>query len=158
MEGGTPVRWFADRLTQQDLHRFQAKVGDPAYNTIWEALAILVALRLWRTSSHQGASFEIRSDNLPFLMAMLKGTSKDESLRLILRELSLDESLLVRKISLLTHIPGISNILPDHLSRLHAPSPHPIPSSLHAIPRDFPPLRIRSFYKSIAAPSLLSST
>ncbi|MFM7983291.1 MAG: hypothetical protein ACKPKO_28615, partial [Candidatus Fonsibacter sp.] len=74
-------------------------------------MSSLVALRFWRQPEHQGATFEIPSDNLPFLLAMLKGTSKDESLRLILRELYLDECPMVRHSNVLSHIPGIPNIL-----------------------------------------------
>ena len=130
---------------------FKATAGDPSFNMVWEALSILVALRLWRHPQHQGATCELHSDNLPFLLAMLKGTSKDESLRLILRELSLDECLMTRKINLLTHIPGVSNILPDHLSRLYSPAPHTVPFSLSQVLRDHPPRRLQSFYKSLIA-------
>ncbi|MFM7982576.1 MAG: hypothetical protein ACKPKO_24965, partial [Candidatus Fonsibacter sp.] len=71
-------------------------------------------------------------------MAMLKGTSKDESLRLILRELELDECLMTRKIKLFTHIYGVSNILPDHLSRFYFPTPHSVPPMLTQVLCDVP--------------------
>eukprot|EP00969_Alexandrium_andersonii_P348346 15403504-Alexandrium_andersonii.AAC.1 len=34
-------------LARPGLERFRARAGDPAFNTLWEALAILVALRVW---------------------------------------------------------------------------------------------------------------
>ena len=89
---GTPSRWFGDRITDDDLQVFNASRGDPAFNILWEALAILVALRLWRTSQHLGASIEVRSDNLPFLWSLRKGSSKNPHIQIILRELALDES------------------------------------------------------------------
>eukprot|EP00969_Alexandrium_andersonii_P217545 9609593-Alexandrium_andersonii.AAC.1 len=42
-----PVEYFGVPLTRPDLHRFHAVVGDPAHNTLWEALAIIIALRTW---------------------------------------------------------------------------------------------------------------
>ena len=44
---GVPVSHFSDQLHEEDLRRFQARRGDPAFNTLWEAMAILVALRCW---------------------------------------------------------------------------------------------------------------
>ena len=43
---GLPVAWFTDVLHPCDLERFQATVGDSAFTTLWETLAILVALRV----------------------------------------------------------------------------------------------------------------
>ena len=39
VENGTPMRWFADKLTSHDQQRFRATLGDLAFNTVWEALA-----------------------------------------------------------------------------------------------------------------------
>ncbi|MFM7987137.1 MAG: hypothetical protein ACKPKO_48280, partial [Candidatus Fonsibacter sp.] len=63
MLNNLPVRWFADRLWPCDFQMFKAASGDPAFNIVWGALSILVALRLWRHPEHEGATFEIRSDN-----------------------------------------------------------------------------------------------
>ena len=154
-----PDKWFADKISKEDLSRFGASLGDPAFNILWEALAILVALRLWRKPNHQCASIEIRSDNLPFLLSFIKGSSTNPHIQVILRELALDESYMIRPINILTHIPGVSNILPNHLSRVYAPTPHAIPNSLSSVSRDFPPRRNRNFYKSLqpfAAPTSAS--
>eukprot|EP00969_Alexandrium_andersonii_P076282 3363107-Alexandrium_andersonii.AAC.1 len=40
--------WFGG-LRQEDLDRYQGLRGDPAFNTLWEALAVLISLRVWRT-------------------------------------------------------------------------------------------------------------
>ena len=80
-----------DHVTDHDLQRFQAARGDPAFNTLWEALAILVALRLWRTAGHSSSVMEIRSANLPSPQSIIKGSSRDPNLQLLFGELSLDQ-------------------------------------------------------------------
>eukprot|EP00969_Alexandrium_andersonii_P305174 13490147-Alexandrium_andersonii.AAC.1 len=40
--------WF-DQLHPEDLDKYQAQAGDPQFNTLWETLAVLVSLRVWRT-------------------------------------------------------------------------------------------------------------
>eukprot|EP00969_Alexandrium_andersonii_P107050 4721824-Alexandrium_andersonii.AAC.1 len=39
--------WF-DSLRAEDLERYQGLRGDPAFNALWEALAVLISLRVWR--------------------------------------------------------------------------------------------------------------
>lgn len=46
-QNGNPIRWFSSHLTKELLEKFRAAVGDPAHNTLWEAVALLVGLRLW---------------------------------------------------------------------------------------------------------------
>jgi len=52
------------RITHTDLMRFEAKLGDSYFNTVWEALAILVALRLWRAPGHHDCTCVLRSHNM----------------------------------------------------------------------------------------------
>eukprot|EP00969_Alexandrium_andersonii_P002098 92295-Alexandrium_andersonii.AAC.1 len=40
--------WF-DILRREDLARLDAHTGGPEFNTLWEALAVSVGLRAWRT-------------------------------------------------------------------------------------------------------------
>eukprot|EP00969_Alexandrium_andersonii_P189642 8379040-Alexandrium_andersonii.AAC.1 len=40
--------WF-DGLHPEDFEQCQGLRGDPASNTLWEALAVLISLRVWRT-------------------------------------------------------------------------------------------------------------
>ena len=54
------VAYFSDELHPCDLNRFRARIGESAFTTVWESLAILVALRLWRplfayTSTRSGS-------------------------------------------------------------------------------------------------------
>eukprot|EP00974_Lingulodinium_polyedra_P074830 7251014-Lingulodinium_polyedra.AAC.1 len=55
-DGATPVAYYADRLRPEDLLRFGATDGDSAFTTVWEALAILVGVRLWRGPHHRRAT------------------------------------------------------------------------------------------------------
>eukprot|EP00969_Alexandrium_andersonii_P254921 11269518-Alexandrium_andersonii.AAC.1 len=65
-----PVEYFGIPLDRADLSRFEAREGDPAFNTLWEALAILIALRVWAHHFTQRAPLGIRSDNQGVLDAL----------------------------------------------------------------------------------------
>ena len=137
MHRTTPIAYFADGLGAQDLRRFQASLGDSAFNTVWEALAILVGLRLWRCRLATSGSFEIRSDSLGALGATLKCASSSPGLNAVVAEIMLDEAEFSTRIAVLKHIPGVSNVWPDALSRLEAPSPKHLPHELACVERTF---------------------
>ena len=141
-----PVAWFATPLTADDLRRFHATRGESRHNTTWEALALLVAIRLWLPGSCVLA--RVRSDSLSALRSMVKLASKSADLNLIARELALDSVLGLYIIGMATHIPGVSNILPDDLSRMWAPDPHPFPKALAGVPEHHAPPRDKSFWKT----------
>lgn len=42
-----PVEYYSEQLSEDDLTTFQMAVADPAGQQIWEALAVLVSLRMW---------------------------------------------------------------------------------------------------------------
>lgn len=123
-----PAQWFAAPLTTSNLRRFQAKVGESKHNTTWEALAILVAIRLWLPGICVLA--RVWSDSLSALRSMVKLCSRSPALNLIAREVALDAVLTLYSVGLAVHIPGVSNKLPDDLSRMWAPDPHSFPPSL----------------------------
>ena len=66
------VAYFADRIQQGDVDLFNAKIGDPAFTTLWEALAIAVAIKLWSSRLGPSTTFELRSDSLGALAAIAK--------------------------------------------------------------------------------------
>eukprot|EP00969_Alexandrium_andersonii_P288144 12738671-Alexandrium_andersonii.AAC.1 len=55
--------WF-DSLHAEDLERYQGLRGDPAFNTLWGALAVLISLRAWRTLFTHATPVSVSSDNL----------------------------------------------------------------------------------------------
>jgi hypothetical protein len=142
---GVPIAWMADNLHQADLDRFSASLGDSAFTTTWEALAILVAVRAWRTE-FKCCRFSIRSDSLGALSSIAKMASPSKGLALILREFALDESGQTWGFDTLTHIPGVSNVLADPLSRLSAPNAKQIPEVLSTVSRTHVPLRVGAWY------------
>ena len=80
-----PVRWFSAPLSSELLKKFSAQM-----NTAWEALALLVALRLWLPKLPKHISTRIKSDNVGALRMLLKMTSPSGPLSTIAREIALD--------------------------------------------------------------------
>ena len=70
LRGTVIIAFFSDEIQEADLRRFRAMRGVSDFNTLWEALAILVAVRIWRTSSHDSMRLEVRSDSLGVLRAL----------------------------------------------------------------------------------------
>ena len=120
---------------------------------MWEALAILVAVRRWAKVIGRNAIVGVRSDSLGSLLAMRKQASRSSGIAIILRELALDESELDANQVQLTHIPGVTNVWPDALSRLWAPEPKVIPPELAGAVRSTVPLRDKDFWRSCRDPS-----
>ena len=144
-----PVSWYATPLTELDLRRFSAKRGDSGHNTTWEALALLVAVRLWLPGSTVLA--RVRSDSLSALRSVARLASRSPALNLIARELALDAVLGLYTVGIATHIPGVANNLPDDLSRMWAPDPHLFPAELISVPEISAPVRDRMFWKTTSA-------
>lgn len=139
-DGHEPVRWFATPLTTELLDRFGAKAGDPRFNTLWEALALLLACRLWLPSAGSGLQCRINSDNVGALRLLLRLTTKSGHMAEVARELALDLASGNYFIGELEHIAGITNVAPDALSRLWAPEPEPFPSIGKAVQDKVPDL------------------
>ena len=149
-----PASCFADHIHLADLRRFQASVGDPAFNTLWELLAILVALRLWLPVVPRQAQVTVKSDSHGSLCAIHKLSSSSPSMSMVLAELALDFAVCPESITALQHIPGVSNTLADPLSRLWAPEPAAFPEALEYIPGAQVPPRRACFWKTIRPPAV----
>ena len=79
---------------------------------------------------------------------MVKLASSSPALALIAREIALDSVLGLYTVGIAVHIPGVSNMLPDDLSRMWAPEPHEFLSVLVGVPEDKAPERDRTFWKT----------
>ena len=87
-----------------------------------EALAILVALRHWMGWwKERRVQLAIRTDNVAALTLVCRMQPKGTSLGIIARELALDIACSTFAPDDVAHIPGVSNIAADILSRRHAP-------------------------------------
>jgi hypothetical protein len=143
------VGWFAVIIQDDDLRVLHAERANPAFQTTWEALAILVAVRLWLKSSHDEIRVEVRSNSRSALSAAGKASSGSKSVRTILCELALGEADSVGGSCCLPHIPGKANKWPDALSRLHAPEKSSVPIELLTIERTPVGTRYQQFWRSL---------
>jgi hypothetical protein len=159
MKNGSPHRWFADEIHDIDLQILKDKNGhsaargDHRFQTTWEALALLVAIRAWRTEEHSGAMVVIQSDSLSALSAIAKQGSTSSSVSRVLHELALDDADMDSGLTQLTHIPGLANVWPDALSRLWEPvHAKKFPIELSKVERTHVPERsVDAFWTSLRA-------
>ena len=147
-----PVAYFADQIQQGDVNLFNVKIGDPEFTTLWEALAIAVAIKLWTDKLGPSTTFELRSDSLGALSAIAKKASRSAGMNKIIAEIALMEAAVGVSITSLTHIPGLSNDTRDALSRLWAPEAKSIPDQLRGVTREGCLARDRSFWLTMLPP------
>ena len=125
---------FSLPLDQETLDKFRAAKGDPKHTTLWEGLALLVAFRLWLPRVGFGATIRVKSDSLSSLLMLSKGRAKSPELNVIACEVALDQALLVYRLTFLEHIPGVTNLEADFLSRVFAPKVPVKPRQLEGVP------------------------
>ena len=95
--------------------------GTPAGQQVWECLAVLVALDIWRNQwADARINLQIRSDNVTALTLLVKMRPGSPQIAIIAREIAL------RLVEFsfppdAMHTPGIAHVLADELSRIHAP-------------------------------------
>ena len=113
---------ICDGLHEADLKRFELERGDCRGQSLWEALAELVAIRtwapLWRLTRTQ---LRVRGDSQAALGALGKLRFPSPHINAIARELAIDLAESSFELAVHQHIPGKSNVLPDFLSRLEEP-------------------------------------
>ena len=80
-------------------------------------------------------SIRCKSDSRAALGAIVKLSSPSRELATIVREISLDLAQGVYELAFLEHIPGVTNVIPDALSRLRAPEPKQLPTCLAGVPK-----------------------
>ena len=129
------VEYLASQLFPFELERFQLAVGDPAGQAVWEALAVLVAIRAWRSYWCQSSctTVEVRCDSLAASGAARRISSRDPKLKCVMQELSLQVAVHGLNIGLLAHTPGLANMLPDTLSCRHQSGSWQLPQGLVGI-------------------------
>ncbi|CAK9106255.1 Uncharacterized protein SCF082_LOCUS49493 [Durusdinium trenchii] len=77
-----------------------------------------------------GAAVRAKSDNLGVLCMLAKGGAKSPQLNSLAREFALDQALKAYRLHWLEHIPGVTNLEADALSRQTAPNPVAFPEHL----------------------------
>lgn len=127
---GEPKEYYAVDISEELQEKFAATRGDSKWNTLWEAVALLVAARLWLPGLGYGVVVRIKSDNMSALISISKGKAKTAELNIVAREFAIDQAKKDYLIKWLEHIPGVTNVQADALSRATAPIPKEFPSDL----------------------------
>ena len=130
------LEWLATPLFQHELTWAGLSKGDPAGQALWEALALLVAIRAWRSmfGSATIAQLSVRSDSMAALGAARRFASPDPKVNLVMKELALVCAVDGFAISLVEHTPGAANKVPDVLSRRYEVDNWSLPSALVNVP------------------------
>ena len=121
---GRPLGYFADGINDMDraVLSLSDEPGSESQQAL-EALAMLVALRLWLPQwKQQRVVVTVRGDNMSALSMVAKMQPKSPTLAIIARELALDIAAASYSPDFMEHVPGIANVIADTLSRKHQPA------------------------------------
>ena len=146
LQGNCIISYFATPISPEDVAKFNATVGSSKFNTLWESLALLIAFRLWLPRFPFGLDIRCKSDSMASINAFIKLASPS-MLGPIMREAALDLALGSYQLGVFEHIPGVTNVIPDALSRLWAPQPKPFPLEVSNAKEEVVPLRDSSFWR-----------
>ena len=119
---GQPETFIAEAITVEDATRLDFEIGQCQGQAAAEALAALVALRMWlpRWSTARSA-VTLRSGSTAALGALGKMASPAPPVNTVAREVALDVALSRYGIDVWTHISAEYNKEADALSRVSAP-------------------------------------
>jgi hypothetical protein len=127
----------------------------PNGQQVWECLAALVALRLWRPIwGRTSLLLKVRGDSMAMLSLIVNLRPSTPQLGLIGREIALEYAQAVFVPVISEHIPGAANIMADRLSRVSQPgySHEHCPLLADAVQRSVP-TRDRSYYLTLCEDS-----
>ena len=149
------IAFIAAPLTPLDTALFGFALGDSAGQQTWEALAPLCALRAWRPYwRHCRVRLGARGDNVGSLHLMMELKIRGDGPSKVARELALELGDGAYAPEITEHIPGLSNIDADILSRKYDPSKAPweSPAFVSGVEETVLPPRPRSYYRSMGPP------
>ena len=146
---GVVLEFFESKISPADSQRFKVDVGDCRGQQYWEALAILVSLRIWGKHFRAGrARLHVRGDSVVALTLASKLASSAPLLNALGAEISLELEILEIDEVFTAHTPGKLLTLADFLSRMHAPGgTAALPAELSSAKRRTPPIRDEAFYR-----------
>ena len=115
-----------------------------------ENLAILIGARQWLPWWRaQKAQVRVRTDSAAAVGSWTKERSPSPAINAIVREAALDMAEGRYKIDVTEHIPGITNEMPDALSRLYQPGKSKIPpQELLGCKRVWPVERVETWWRA----------
>ena len=115
---GKHIAWFADDITIADAKHLGFEWGTSSSPQACEALAVLVGTRIWTSWwTARRCAIALKGDNITALTTGLTLRAPKGAVKHIARELALDFADAPFEPFIGEHIPGISNILADVLSR-----------------------------------------
>ena len=149
--GGVPTSWFSSELTTEDFVRFGYEKGDPSGQQCWEALGVLVAMRLWSSQwKRVRIVLEVRADNITALTMLTSQRGRGPALTLLSRELALDFGSGVFRPQICSHSPGVAHKVADALSRKFCPNyTYDLPVSLSGVQENLVPARSSAYFKTL---------
>jgi hypothetical protein len=153
-----PVEFFAQELSSFDFKFFGAGRGESEGQQTWEALAILVAVRMWkRYFKHYRAQLHITGDNMSALQLLATLKTRGVGPSRIARELALDLAEGDWGPDDVAHLPGVSNRTSDVLSRKFDPhKSFALPAYLEGVEEAFPPVRGTEYFRSCRLPRTIT--
>ncbi|KAF4653991.1 hypothetical protein FOL47_010205 [Perkinsus chesapeaki] len=146
---GVISNFFFDPVLPSDTKRFEAVVGDHRFQSLWESLAVLIAVRLWRKYLPPSASIRCRSDSRTAIGAVMKLRTSSPAINMVMAELAWECACDMRALRMsYVHISSSANGVADKLSRMTAPSsPGVIPVALATATRSLCQPRNDAFWK-----------
>ena len=147
---GKPWEYFAIPVSEEDKARFGIVVGDHRFQTLLENLAMLIGVRQWLPRwRNQRAIVTARTDSASAVGAWTKERSKSAAVNAVVREAALDMAEGLYRVDTAEHVPGVSNVLPDALSRLYQPGQSRIPPvELLSRQRVWPEPRVETWWRA----------
>ena len=142
---GKMIAAFASRVTEEDAKMLEFELGTSACQGKVEALALLVALKIWAKKIPQGlVELRIQSDSIIALAVADKLSASSPGLNFL--GACLGEALQVEPLKT-THIPGPANDIADFLSRPSKWRTVSKPTALLDCPISYPEGRNEEFYE-----------
>jgi hypothetical protein len=118
---GTVTHYFSCPVTTDDASIYGHPIGCSTGQQVWECLAVLIGVSIWSKEwRHDRINLKVRGDNVGALTLLLKLRPSSMAQAIVARELALH----LIEVSFppeAVHTPGISHVLADRLSRVHAP-------------------------------------
>ena len=147
MVSGQTVSYFGEELQTTDFSLFGSERGDPAYQSEYELLAVLVALRVFARKISQIGALRVvlRGDNTSTLHAALTYKAGSPITTQLAAEIFLEVEHQGLVAIVPQHLPGTLNVIPDKLSRLHVEE---VPWQLANVQRLKVPKRDMNFYRA----------
>ena len=119
MIDGTPTEYFSDALSDDDVAVYNRVRGQAEGQQVWESLAALVAIRMWkgRWQRHR-VQLTVRGDSVAMLTLVVNMRPKSPQLQIIGQELAMELCNFSFMPVVAEHIPGVANKVADALATI----------------------------------------